>query len=114
MKKLIAPLFVISALGVVAAAFAQAPAPGAGGAPQVATPEVVMANNDTNKDGIITKEEATKVGRNLAQAWDQYDANKDGKVDMEEIKKGLAAQQGGAPGGAPPAAAAPAAPPAAK
>jgi hypothetical protein len=71
----------------------------------------VIANNDTNKDGVVTKDEATKVGRTLAQMWDTFDANKDGKVDLDEVKKGLAATQGGgAPGGAP----APAAPPAAR
>ena len=66
-------------------------------AQDVVTVEFVMANNDLNKDGIITKEEATKAARTLAQVWDLFDANMDGKVDAEEIKKGLLAAQGTVP-----------------
>jgi hypothetical protein len=87
---------------------AQAPvAPGAAGstpessAAQVSV-ETAMANNDLNKDGVITKAEATKAARRLIQSWDQYDLNKDGKVDKTELAKGLAALQDGA-GATPPA-----------
>jgi hypothetical protein len=118
MSKIKSKLFILPALLIAGAAQAQAPAPGVGGPAAAITPEAVMANNDANKDGIITKEEATKAARNLAQRWDAFDANKDGKVDIEEVKKGLAAGAGpgGAPGAAPPAAAPPAAtqPPAAR
>lgn len=57
------------------------------------TPEFVMGNNDLDKDGIITRDEATKAGRQLAQRWDFFDTNKDGKVDMAEVKAGLVARQ---------------------
>ena len=102
MKKRISLALVVPMLGALGAAHAQAPV----------TPEFVMANNDLNKDGIITREEAMKAGRQLAQAWDFFDTNKDGKVDMDELKKGLAAaQESGAP---PPAAATSASPQPAK
>jgi hypothetical protein len=68
------------ALLFVAPAFAQ----------DATKPEEVLANNDLNKDGVITREEATKAGRQLAQLWDYFDLNKDGKVDMDELKKVLA------------------------
>jgi hypothetical protein len=120
MKRLSANLFIVPALLVAGAVQAQAPAPAPGaGGPGAVTPETVLANNDANKDGIITKEEATKAARNLILRWDAADLNKDNKVDMEEIKKWLAAGgvnapvPGAAPGAAPPPAA-PAAPPAAK
>jgi hypothetical protein len=124
MKRLNATLFIVPALLVAGSVQAQAPAPAPGaGGPGAVTPETVLANNDANKDGIITKEEATKAARNLILRWDVADLNKDDKVDTEEIKKWLAAggvnapAPGGAPGAAPGAApppAAPAAPPAAK
>ena len=49
---------------------------------------IVMANNDLNKDGVITKEEATKAAKQLIQAWDTYDLNKDGKVDRGRADQG--------------------------
>lgn len=110
MKKLNPTFLVIPAALMASVSLAQAPAQ------QPVTADFVLQNNDTNKDGIITKEEATKAARQLAQVWDTFDANKDGKVDREEITKGLAATQGGGAGGpaAPPAGAPPAgAPPAA-
>jgi hypothetical protein len=80
-------VFMLPALFAVSVAQAQA----------AVTPEFVMANNDLNKDGIITREEATKAGRQLAQTWDFFDTNMDGKVNTDELKKGLAAAQAGAP-----------------
>lgn len=111
MKKLHLTWLVIPAALAAGVALAQAPAQ------QPVTADFVLQNNDTNKDGVITKEEATKAARQLAQVWDTFDANKDGKVDRDEITKGLAATQGGGaggpPAGAPPAADTPATPPAA-
>jgi hypothetical protein len=89
------------ALGAQAA---QAAAPGGG---EPVTAEVVITNNDQNKDGVVTKAEAVATGRQLAQAWDTFDTNKDGKVDVEEVRKVLAAQQGGGPPAVTPPAAAP-------
>lgn len=99
----------VAAMLAAAAANAQAPAGPPGGGPgggQQITPDFVMANNDLNKDGVITKEEATKAGKQLIQVWDIYDLNKDGKVDRDELVKGLAANMGGG-GGPPPGAGGP-------
>jgi hypothetical protein len=101
MSRSTSSLLALSTLLVAKLALAQAPGP--------ISAETVLANNDTDKDGVVTKEEATKVGRMLGQQWDRFDANKDGKVDLEEIKKGLAAMPAGGPGGAPPAGGPPAA-----
>ena len=116
MNKSIPMLSAVATLLVASAVQAQAPGGGPGASPQ-ATIDQMMTNNDANKDGVITKEEATKANLRLIAAWDTYDLNKDGKVDSAEITKALAAQQGGGAGGAAPAAPAapqPAAPPAAK
>ena len=75
--------------------------------PTAVTPEFVMANNDLNKDGIITREEADKAGRQLAQNWDTFDLNKDGKVDTGELTQALAGLSAPVP---PPSAAGPPAP----
>lgn len=58
-----------------------------GGNMAAARPEAIMANNDLNKDGVITKEEAVKSGKALARMWDSYDLNKDGKVELAELAK---------------------------
>jgi hypothetical protein len=58
---------------------------------QVPIEETILANNDLNKDGIIIKAEATKVGAGLIRQWDMYDLNKDDKVDKLEIAKAIAA-----------------------
>jgi hypothetical protein len=55
------------------------------------TVESVFANNDLNKDAIITKAEATASGGRMIFQWDLYDANKDNRADTEEVVKGLAA-----------------------
>jgi beta-lactamase regulating signal transducer with metallopeptidase domain len=55
--------------------------------PAMVQPAYVIANNDGNGDGIVTKEEATKAGRDLIRLWDLYDVDKDGKIDSAEISK---------------------------
>jgi len=62
------------------------------------TAEGIMAMSDTNKDGAISKDEATMFPPGV---FESSDTNKDGKVTLEELKVALAAMQGG--GGAPPA-----------
>lgn len=57
-------------------AIAQAPPP----------PEQIMAENDTDKNGEITKAEADASGTPLKDFFDQIDANKDGKITMAELK----------------------------
>jgi EF hand len=107
----------VAALLAAAATHAQAPGGPPGGGPgggQQITPDFVMANNDLNKDGVITKEEATKAGKQLIQVWDTYDLNKDGKVDRDELVKGLAGGMGGGPGAGGPPAGGPPAPAAAQ
>jgi hypothetical protein len=100
MKKRISLVSMLTAVVVVGVAHAQQ---------GPITPEFVMANNDLNKDGVITHEEAIKAGKQLALTWDRFDANKDGKVTVDEIKKGLAGPAGAAPAPAPSAAQTPAA-----
>lgn len=43
---------------------------------------------DTNKDGMITKEEYMKQSNDMA-AWTKMDTNKDGMLDANEIKAGF-------------------------
>lgn len=47
----------------------------------------ILANNDLDKDGVVTKEEAKKAGKALIRMWDSYDLNKDGKVELAELAK---------------------------
>lgn len=49
--------------------------------------DAILANNDLDKDGIVTKEEASKAGKALIRMWDSYDLNKDGKVELAELAK---------------------------
>lgn len=50
-------------------------------------PEQIIALNDLNGDGIVTKEEAMKMGVGLDRLWQLYDLDKDGKVDVAEVAK---------------------------
>lgn len=83
-------------------------------APPLPTAEAVMENSDLNKDGLITRAEATSSGPRLVQQWDMYDVNKDNKLDKAEIAQGLAlyrAASAGRPAGdSPRTATAPSAP----
>lgn len=47
----------------------------------------IVANNDVDGDGIVTRAEAAQTNKSLHRLWDMYDLNKDGKVDSEEIEK---------------------------
>lgn len=69
------------------------PVGGASGGQQISA-EQVMANNDLNKDGSVTKQEATKADKQLIRLWDSFDMNGDGKVDISEVRKTLALAQG--------------------
>jgi len=64
------------ALLVSAAALAQQPPP----------PEQIMADNDLNEDGVITREEAQEAGTPLAMFFDMLDSNGDGQITMEELR----------------------------
>jgi hypothetical protein len=58
-----------------------------GGLMAGARPEVILANNDLNEDGVVTREEASKAGRALARMWDSYDLDKSGTVEFVELAK---------------------------
>jgi hypothetical protein len=51
---------------------------------QMPPPEDIMRDNDADKDGKITKEEAKAT--ELTNFFDLIDANKDGIITMEELK----------------------------
>jgi hypothetical protein len=104
MKTIVATLFGILVSSI---AVAQPPGGAGGGMPDNAT---IMANNDGNGDGEITRAEATEAGLALGQNWDMFDLNTDGKVVAEELDQVRGQFAGGSGAGAPPA---PPAPPAA-
>lgn len=58
-----------------------------GGNMAAARPEAILASNDLNKDGVVTREEAKSAGRALIRMWDSYDLNKDGSVDLAELAR---------------------------
>lgn len=58
-----------------------------GGNMAAARPEAILASNDLNKDGVVTKEEAKTAGRALTRMWDSYDLDKNGTVDLAELAK---------------------------
>src|SRR5690606_4648166 len=58
-----------------------------GGLMAGARPEAILANNDLNEDGVVTREEASKAGRALARMWDSYDIDKSGTVQLVEHAK---------------------------
>ena len=70
MNKLIPAAMLLSLVGT---AYAQAP-----------SPEEMMKENDTNNDGIVTREEAAKTP--LKDFFDMVDANHDSKVTLAELK----------------------------
>lgn len=55
-------------------------------AQEIPTPEQIMAENDKDKNGEITKAEAEAAGTPLLGFFDQLDVNKDGKLTLDEIK----------------------------
>jgi EF hand len=57
---------------------------------QQAKPDVAAAMKklDVDKDGTISKEEATQM-RGLSEVFDSADANKDGKLDAGEFAKAV-------------------------
>lgn len=88
----------LAALVLAAPAFAQPPGGGApGGAGAMPDNETIMANNDGNGDGEITRAEADEAGLPLSQNWDMFDTNSDGKVVVAELDA-VRGGGGGAPG----------------
>ncbi|HEX2759779.1 MAG TPA: hypothetical protein VHM27_04660 [Rhizomicrobium sp.] len=66
-------------------------------AQDIPTPEQVIADNDKNGDGAIDKMEWANSPAPFPFP-DEFDANKDGKIDLAELKALFASfQNGGAP-----------------
>jgi hypothetical protein len=110
MKRAILSIF---ALMLASQVLAQPPGGGGpGGAAGLPDNETILANNDGNSDGEITKAEAEAAAVNLITNWDAFDTDSDNKVTVAELDAYRASQGGaGGPGaraGGPPAA--PAAP----
>jgi hypothetical protein len=84
MKKIsISALSLIAALAASSAFAAEQPTPPAGG-PQGQSPAHHMFDDtDTNKDGLISKEEWVAKGDKM---FSEIDANKDGKISEDEMK----------------------------
>ena len=85
------------ALSATGAAFAQQSAP-AGERPMHQHMMDRMKAADTNKDGLISKDEAAKSLPHLAEHFDQIDTNKDGFISPDELKafgEKMHAQHGG-------------------
>jgi hypothetical protein len=95
----------VALLALPALALAQPPGGGAGGPPRgPQTPEQIEAQfkqMDTNKDGVVTKDEWLAAGRR-EQGFARFDQKGDGKITLDEMKAvaaQFAAGGGGGPGG---------------
>jgi EF hand len=64
---------------------AEAAAPAAQAAPEAAAKQVTWADLDADKDGSISKTEATPL-QSLSQVFDQADADANGKLTADEYK----------------------------
>ncbi len=54
------------------------------------SPEKILKKLDTNKDGKIDKEEASKSrGGKLVKRFGKIDTNKDGLINLKELKKAM-------------------------
>lgn len=58
--------------------------PGTAATSSTATSNDVFIKLDTDKDGVVSKKEASK-NKALASKWDTLDTNKDGKLDQGEF-----------------------------
>jgi len=71
--------------------------PGGGMGGMLSDPEALFQRADQNRDGKITKDET----RMLQPFFEQIDTNKDGAIDLAELKVFAAAQAATSPGGGP-------------
>ena len=84
----LAPLAIaLAALLLPGVAAAQKAAPGKA-APQDSSPQAMFARIDSNGDGKLSKEEATRVP-SVATRWEELDKNKDGFLSREEFVAGF-------------------------
>jgi len=94
MKKPILITLILAALPAATALQAQQPAGSPpdddNGAPTV---QSIMAGNDLNEDGIITREEAARADKVLIRVWGNFDLDRDGRIDAAEVARALAAQR---------------------
>lgn len=94
MKKTPLLVLVLASASLSAAAFAQSATGNASAAPATSTQRPGHAMRvDANGDGVITRDEASKFPR-LVAGFDQIDANKDGKLSMDEMKTWRSQQRG--------------------
>ena len=56
--------------------------------PQDTSPQALFARIDTNSDGKVSKEEATRLP-GVATRWEELDKNKDGWLSREEFVAGF-------------------------
>lgn len=56
--------------------------------PQDTSPQALFARIDTNSDGKVSKEEATRMP-SVATRWEELDKNKDGSLSREEFVAGF-------------------------
>jgi hypothetical protein len=80
----LAPLAIaLAVLLLPSVAAAQVAAP-----PQDSSPQALFARIDTNSDGKVSKEEATRMP-SVATRWEELDKNKDGSLSREEFVAGF-------------------------
>lgn len=56
--------------------------------PQDTSPQALFARIDTNSDGKVSREEATRMP-SVATRWEELDKNKDGSLSREEFVAGF-------------------------
>ena len=82
-RALVSTVLGASLLSGLAAAQKAPPAP-----PQDTSPQALFARIDTNADGKVSKEEATRMP-SVATRWEELDKNKDGWLSREEFVAGF-------------------------
>ena len=70
--------------------------PGTAASSSTATSNDAFIKLDTDKDGVVSKKEASK-NKALAAKWDTLDTNKDGKLDQGEFAAFEGASSSSAP-----------------
>jgi EF hand domain-containing protein len=75
---------VIATFAGIAAAQTTPSTPPSSAAPSAAPSGDVFTKLDADKDGMVSKKEASK-NKDLTSKWDTLDTNKDGKLDQGEF-----------------------------
>jgi hypothetical protein len=82
------PRWLAPAAGVLAALLMPSGATAQTAPPQDTSPQALFARIDTNSDGKVSKEEATRMP-GVATRWEELDKNKDGWLSREEFVAGF-------------------------